>query len=200
MSCWGQRLAQRGGGTPAPAHLAAAPTLVHPLHRASDVARRSPQRLTLTTMIPDIANDPEWAAGYAAIDRAFAGSARPDHFTEHTHCCGCSDSDAFFQSHTPESFGVLPDPIETLPVAFLTEDAFATWHPVSCVISRVAAWAITWAKSCSTSRTAGRHSARTNARPSATSFTWSTNAFTTKSTLPPSTTRSSGASSMPSTR
>ncbi|MEX0681890.1 MAG: hypothetical protein WD904_07430 [Dehalococcoidia bacterium] len=75
-------------------------------------------------MIPATSSDPAWAAAFSAIDAAFGDAPRPEHFTNHTHCCECSETDAFFQQHTPKSFAALTDPFETLPVAFLTEEAF----------------------------------------------------------------------------
>jgi hypothetical protein len=69
------------------------------------------------------APDAEWEVAFAAIDAAFAGAARPDHFTEYTHCCECADEDAFFQGHTPESLGEELYP-ETIGLAFLTKEAF----------------------------------------------------------------------------
>ncbi|HUF54507.1 MAG TPA: hypothetical protein VMR52_12140 [Dehalococcoidia bacterium] len=80
-------------------------------------------------MIPDLTNDSAWATAFAAIDRAFTGAPRPEHFTGHSHCCECSETDIFFQAHTPETFAALTDPLETLPVAFLTEEAFAYLAP-----------------------------------------------------------------------
>jgi hypothetical protein len=80
-------------------------------------------------MIRDITQDPDWSRAFAAIDHAFAGTPRPDHFTSHTHCCECAETDAFFQAHTPGTFGALTDPLETMPVAFLTQDAFAYLAP-----------------------------------------------------------------------
>ena len=54
---------------------------------------------------------------------------RPDHFTNHEHCDECAEADAFFASHTPESLGVLEVPVETLPLSFLTPDAFRYFLP-----------------------------------------------------------------------
>ena len=39
----------------------------------------------------------------AAIDRAFAGAKRPDHFTNYTHCCECSEEDIRWSEMTPEA-------------------------------------------------------------------------------------------------
>jgi hypothetical protein len=80
-------------------------------------------------MIPDVEADPEWRPAFARIEAAFAGTPRPKHFVQPDHCCECAESDAFFQEHTPLSFGNLVDPIETLPVAFLSEEAFRYLAP-----------------------------------------------------------------------
>jgi hypothetical protein len=54
---------------------------------------------------------------------------RPEHFTNHEHCDECAEADAFFALHTPESLGALQVPVETLPLSFLTPDAFRYFLP-----------------------------------------------------------------------
>jgi len=71
----------------------------------------------------------DWTPYLDRIDRAFARAERPEHFTNYTHCCECSDSDEFFQALTPDQLLALPDPPETLPFAFLTEPAFYYYMP-----------------------------------------------------------------------
>jgi hypothetical protein len=71
----------------------------------------------------------DWTPYIEPIDGAFAGAERPEHFTNYTHCCECSDSDEFFQNLTPQQLLDLPDPPETLPFAFLTEPAFYYYMP-----------------------------------------------------------------------
>lgn len=71
----------------------------------------------------------DWTQYLDPIDRAWAKAERPEHFTNFTHCCECSDSDEFFQQLTPEQLVELPDYAETLPFAFLTEPAFHYYMP-----------------------------------------------------------------------
>jgi hypothetical protein len=74
-------------------------------------------------------SDQQWDSCVQRIDALFADATRPDHFTNYTHCCECSDSDDFFQGHTPETLAALMNPPETLPYAFLTEQAFHYYMP-----------------------------------------------------------------------
>lgn len=71
----------------------------------------------------------QWDECLRRVDELFARAHRPEHFTNHTHCCECSDSDDFFQEHTPATLAVLMVPPETLPSSFLTEQAFHYFMP-----------------------------------------------------------------------
>lgn len=71
----------------------------------------------------------QWDGCVRRVDELFAHVRRPEHFTDHTHCCECSDSDDFFQKHTPATLAALTDPPETLPYSFLTEHAFHYFMP-----------------------------------------------------------------------
>jgi hypothetical protein len=64
----------------------------------------------------------------AAIDRAFARAERPEHFTNFTHCCECSEEDIRWSEMTPEMLAVERYP-ETLGIAFLTREAFHYFMP-----------------------------------------------------------------------
>lgn len=75
------------------------------------------------------APDADWQTAFEAIDAAFAGAVRPEHFTDHTHCCECADEDAFFAGHTPESLLETVRHPETIGIAFLTANAFHYFFP-----------------------------------------------------------------------
>jgi hypothetical protein len=66
---------------------------------------------------------------FRAIDAAFGAAARPEHFTQHRHCCECFDADRFFQGLTPETLPLVEQPPECLPLAFLTPAAFEYFMP-----------------------------------------------------------------------
>jgi hypothetical protein len=68
--------------------------------------------------------DDELNAAFAAIDAAFADCRRPDKFTDHTYCEECADAHDYFREFTPETIADVTDPPETLPLSFLTDDAF----------------------------------------------------------------------------
>lgn len=74
------------------------------------------------------APDEEWEAAFQAIDRAFTGAERPEHFTNFEHCCECADEDAFFQQQTPEILAEHLYP-ETIGLSFLTKEAFDYFLP-----------------------------------------------------------------------
>lgn len=73
--------------------------------------------------------DRQLEACIAAIDRAFSAVGRPEHFTNHTHCYECQESDDYFHQHSIESLASVSEPFETLPIAFLTDDAFVYFMP-----------------------------------------------------------------------
>jgi hypothetical protein len=66
---------------------------------------------------------------FSGIDAAFGHLPRPEHFTNHQHCCECFDADRFFQALTPSTFALVAEPPETLPISFLTPDAFRYFMP-----------------------------------------------------------------------
>ena len=68
--------------------------------------------------------DPELSAALASIDRAFAASPRPDKFTDHAYCEECAEADEYFRNFTPVTIADITDPPETLPLSFLTDQAF----------------------------------------------------------------------------
>ena len=68
--------------------------------------------------------DLELIAAFAAIDAAFADCPRPEKFTDHPYCEECSDAHDYFQQFTPDSIAEVTDPPETLPLSFLTDDAY----------------------------------------------------------------------------
>lgn len=71
---------------------------------------------------------PGWAEIFSAIDRAFADAPRPEHFTNHVHCCECAESDEYFQDQTPETLALEKHP-ETLPLCFLTDEGMHYFLP-----------------------------------------------------------------------
>ena len=68
--------------------------------------------------------DPELASAFAAIDAAFAASPRPEKFTDHPYCEECAAADEYFRRFTPATIAAVTDPPETLPISFLTDEAF----------------------------------------------------------------------------
>ena len=66
---------------------------------------------------------------FAAVDKAFARHGRPAQFTDHPFCEECAEADSFFRSLTPEALVALPDPPETMPLSFLTDEAFLYLMP-----------------------------------------------------------------------
>jgi hypothetical protein len=72
---------------------------------------------------PDSSSDDQLAAAFAAIDRAFA-TERPDKFTDHPYCEECADAHDYFQRFTPATIADVAEPPETLPLSFLTDEAF----------------------------------------------------------------------------
>jgi len=78
---------------------------------------------------PQTSPDPELSAALAATDRAFAETPRPDKFTDHPYCEECAEADEYFRSFTPITIADVTDPPETLPISFLTEEAFSYLLP-----------------------------------------------------------------------
>jgi hypothetical protein len=64
----------------------------------------------------------------AGIDNAFAGATRPEHFTNYTHCCECSEEDIRWSEATRDSIEAERYP-ETLGISFLTRDGFHYFMP-----------------------------------------------------------------------
>ncbi len=62
--------------------------------------------------------------------RVFAEAPRPEHFTDYTHCCECSEHDETLRAHTPDSIGLeeLGNPGWD-PMCFATNDAFKYYFP-----------------------------------------------------------------------
>jgi hypothetical protein len=75
------------------------------------------------------APDPELAAALAATDRAFADTPRPEKFTDHPYCDECAEADEYFRDFTPVTIAEVTDPPETLPISFLTDQAFSYLLP-----------------------------------------------------------------------
>ena len=71
----------------------------------------------------------EWTAAFEAIARAFADAARPAKFTDHPFCEECADAHEYFSAFTPVTLAEVIEPPETLPISFLTDDAFAYLLP-----------------------------------------------------------------------
>jgi hypothetical protein len=66
--------------------------------------------------------------GFAAIDAAF-DSPRPEKFTDHPDCEECADADEYFSNFTPATIAAVTDAPETLPISFLTNEAFTYLLP-----------------------------------------------------------------------
>lgn len=69
-----------------------------------------------------------WTPLLEAIDRAF-DVPRPEKFTNHPYCEECADADDYFQAFDPTTFAEVTDGPETLPLSFLTADAFLYLWP-----------------------------------------------------------------------
>jgi len=69
------------------------------------------------------------ASAFASIDGAFASIERPEKFTDHPYCEECADADDYFRQFTPVSISDVVDPPETLPLSFLTDQAFSYLLP-----------------------------------------------------------------------
>jgi hypothetical protein len=78
---------------------------------------------------PLTASDLDLSAALAALDRAFAGSPRPGKFTDHPYCQECAEAHEYFRDFTPLTITDVTDPPETLPLSFLTDQAFSYLLP-----------------------------------------------------------------------
>jgi hypothetical protein len=63
------------------------------------------------------------------IASAFAGVPRPEHFTNHTHCCECAEHDDTLRLHTPETIGLSQLSPSWDPICFATLDAYLHYLP-----------------------------------------------------------------------
>jgi hypothetical protein len=66
----------------------------------------------------------------ALIDRAFRDCARPEHFTNHTHCDECSEHDDLLRSRDRDTLSM--EDVGNAgwdPIAFCTPEAFAYYLP-----------------------------------------------------------------------
>ena len=70
------------------------------------------------------------AQALAIVVEAFRDAARPEHFTDYTHCDECAEHDATLRGHSPESIGIkeLGNPGWD-PVCFLTDEGFHYYLP-----------------------------------------------------------------------
>jgi len=75
-----------------------------------------------------MSNATNWRPLFDAIDRAFE-VPRPEKFTDHPYCDECAEADAYFQTFDRETFAEVTDGPETLPLSFLTQDAFIYYWP-----------------------------------------------------------------------
>jgi hypothetical protein len=71
----------------------------------------------------------DFGAAFQAIERAFVGTPRPEKFTDHPYCEECADAHDYFSQFTSETIAAVTDPPETLPLSFLTDDAFLYFAP-----------------------------------------------------------------------
>lgn len=64
------------------------------------------------------------------VSEAFATSPRPEHFTDHTHCCECSEHDALLCSRGRDTLSL--DDVGNPgwdPICFVTNEGFAYYFP-----------------------------------------------------------------------
>ncbi|TFZ06032.1 hypothetical protein EZ313_05120 [Ramlibacter henchirensis] len=66
----------------------------------------------------------------AAIDAAFGAAPRPEHFTNHTHCCECAEHDDVLRSRTRETLqhADVGNPGWD-PICFTSAEGFAYYFP-----------------------------------------------------------------------
>jgi hypothetical protein len=66
------------------------------------------------------------------VERAatlFRDVARPEHFTDHLHCCECAEHDRTLQQHDPANLGLDQLHPGWDPMCFATPDAFRYFFP-----------------------------------------------------------------------
>lgn len=70
------------------------------------------------------------AQALAIVEEAFRDAARPEHFTDYTHCEECAEHDATLCRHSRESIGMneLGNPGWD-PACFLTDEGFRYYMP-----------------------------------------------------------------------
>ena len=63
-------------------------------------------------------------------EQLFGDVPRPDHFTDHGHCCECAEHDETFRAHTTASIGLneLGSPAWD-PLCFATDEGFRYFFP-----------------------------------------------------------------------
>ena len=65
-----------------------------------------------------------------AIDQEFGPCPRPEHFTDYTHCCECSEHDALLRSRDRESLDLAGVGNQGWdPICFITPEGFAYYLP-----------------------------------------------------------------------
>ena len=69
------------------------------------------------------------ASAFASIDAAFVDSPRPEKFTDHPYCGESADADESFGRFTRATIADVTEPPETLPLSFLTDQAFSYLLP-----------------------------------------------------------------------
>ncbi len=64
------------------------------------------------------------------INQAFAASPRPEHFTNHTHCCECFEHDKLLRSRDGDTLGMndVGNPGWD-PICFISPEGFAYYLP-----------------------------------------------------------------------
>lgn len=64
------------------------------------------------------------------IDEAFSGEGRPEHFTDHTHCCECAEHDELLRARNRETLA-LEDVGNAAwdPICFVTAEGFRYYLP-----------------------------------------------------------------------
>ncbi len=70
-----------------------------------------------------------WSTVFATVDRAFGAAPRPSQFTDHPFCEECAEADEFFQNLDPEALEMVTEDPVTLPIPFLTTQAFHYFMP-----------------------------------------------------------------------
>jgi hypothetical protein len=102
------------------------------------------------------------ADALAAVDSAFGDCSRPEKFTDHPYCDECAEADTYFRSFTPVTLAEVTEPPETLPIPFLTDEAFAYRAGFTTLVARTGS-GIASGMCSSTSRTASAPSIQASA-------------------------------------